>query len=230
MVSEVTRAYLLAQLTSPVASHSTGARKLHPRQQPQISLSPGDTDAVQILAQRHGILACRDQQVADLGHRQALALGETLANQPTHLGLGVRVQVNVVRDAYQLALGAANLEQIVQAGSVAAGRSREAGWLRRLETSIPIGSDQLVLELAEVAAQLGLEVGPTDATQVADQLFPANQPINGGMHQPLVANVIQLRLYLLSVVGGHEGELLMQPVQCSQQTAFQLMDHVLVQQ
>ena len=74
-------------------------------------------------------------------------------------------------DLDQVALGDAHVEQVLQVGRVAARLVGEAGRLRRLEPGRLVGRDDLVLELAQVGAQLRLEVGPGDPAQVADQLL-----------------------------------------------------------
>ena len=81
-------------------------------------------------------------------------------------------------DLHQEPLGDAHLEQVLQVGRVAAGLVGEARRLRRLEPGLLVRRDDLVLELAQVGAELRLEVGPGDAPQVADQLLRCDQPID----------------------------------------------------
>src|SRR6516165_6591703 len=103
-----------------------------------------------------------------------------------------------------MALRNAHLEEVLQTGGVASRLPGEAARLRWLETSLLVGRDELVLELAQAAAQLRLEVGPADPPQIAHQLLARDQSIDRRVDQGVVADVVELRLHLLAVVRGHE--------------------------
>ena len=58
-----------------------------------IALAAGEADAVEVFADRDGVLAGRAEQVAELGHGDGGAVGESVADPAAELGLGVGVEV-----------------------------------------------------------------------------------------------------------------------------------------
>src|SRR5207253_647944 len=93
------------------------------------------------------------------------------------------VQVDVARNVDQVPLGEAHVEQVFQAGRVSACGAGKAGRLGRLETRLLKSRHQLVLELAQIRAELRLEIRAGDALAVAEQLLGGDEPIDRGVNQ-----------------------------------------------
>ena len=140
------------------------------------------------------------------------------------------MEINVVRYLNQIPFGDADFKQVLQAGRIAARLAGKAGRFGRLEAGLLVGGNQLVFELAQVAAQLGLEIRARNAAQVADNKLPLDEPVNCGVDKSVVADVIELRLQLLPVVGRHQRGLLVQPAERLKDAVFQFLHHVGVQQ
>ena len=138
----------------------------------QVALAPRHADAVEVLAQRHRVLARRAEQVADLGHGQPGAARQPLAS-PAGASRPRRRRAGKCRrrcapgspSATHTSNRSFRLAALPPAWPAKLAGS--GGWKPRLL----VRRDQLVLELAQVGAQLRLEVGPADAAQVADQLL-----------------------------------------------------------
>ncbi len=60
---------------------------------PHIPLTPGQTDAIEILADRHSIFAGRAQQVSKVGHGHGRAGAKALDHPAAELGFGVEIEV-----------------------------------------------------------------------------------------------------------------------------------------
>jgi len=83
--------------------------------------------------------------------------------------------------------------------------------------------------LRRFALSFGLKVGAGDAAQIAGQLLHLDQPIDLGMDQRIVADVIELSLHLLAIVRRHQRELLVQLAERRQDAFVEFADDVGVQ-
>ena len=73
----------------------------HRGQHSQVALAARHADAIEILAQRHGVFARRAEQIADLRHRQPAcrSASRSRTNAP-HLGFDVDMQINILRNVH----------------------------------------------------------------------------------------------------------------------------------
>ena len=60
---------------------------------PHIPLAPGQANAIEILADRHGVLAGGCQKVAQVGHGHGRAVGKALDHLAAKLGFDVEIEV-----------------------------------------------------------------------------------------------------------------------------------------
>ncbi len=60
---------------------------------PHIPLAPGQTDAIEILADRHSIFPCRAQQITKVGHGHGRAGGKALDHLAAELCFDVEIEV-----------------------------------------------------------------------------------------------------------------------------------------
>ncbi len=144
------------------------------RQGSQVALAPRHADAVEVLAQRHRVLARRAEQVANLGHRQRRARSPAARARAAASPLRRRRADRCRRRSAPASprrrtrrTGPSGWPRCRRPGRRSCAGS--GGW----KPAVLVRRHDLVLELAQVGAELRLEVGPGDAPQVADQLLRA---------------------------------------------------------
>ena len=84
--------------------------------------------------------------------------------------------------------------------------------------------------MRRLALSFGLKSAGAIRRRSPTSVSSAEQPIDRGVDQGIVADVIELRLHFLPIVRGHQRKLLVQPAQRRQDALVQLLDHVGVQQ
>ena len=167
---------------------------------------------IEVLANRHGELAGRAQQVANLGDGHAGAARQALA----HAAAASPLRTSVCRKMSS-AIGTSKPSATQTSNRSFKLAALPPAWPAKLPGSggwKPASLkrvDHLVLELAQVGAQLRLEVGAGDPAQIADQPLLPDQPIHGGMHQARRRRRNRVAIAPLPVVRGHQRRFIMQP-------------------
>ena len=132
-------------MIDPAGIPAVRTAALNPGRQTQVALAPRHAYSIQVFAQRHREFARSAEPVADFRHRRSGSRCQLFRDEPAHLRLHVRVQIDLVSDfaedarrrmaAAQWPMSAANYQANLRNGTlmqVGVGQQREiAGALDR---------------------------------------------------------------------------------------------------